>query len=147
MFMSLALAALVAVFSFALYKKYMGNKTNSDSVTELTDESFETFIQKSKEPVFVKFYDPNCGFCKRLKPTWDELQKHVKGVKIAQLNCIENVQTCVSQQIEGYPTLRGYFNHSDTNTFKAFRGERSMEGLKGFSRELASMNSSSKQKH
>ena len=48
-----------------------------------------------------------------MKPTWNELAEMVNTqdesrVKIAMVDCTQNQQTCSSNEVAGYPTLRFY---------------------------------------
>lgn len=73
-------------------------------VAELTDATFAPF--RSKGNMFVKFFAPWCGHCKKLAPAWKQLAKHMEHkLTIAEVNCDEFGALCKSQNIEGYPTL------------------------------------------
>lgn len=57
--------------------------------------------------MFVKFYAPWCGHCKRLAPIWDELAAKIEGVKVRNVNCIEERGLCNKRfTIPGYPDLK-----------------------------------------
>jgi len=63
---------------------------DEDGVTVLTGDTFEEKVMNSKNDVFVLFYAPWCGHCKKLAPIWAELAQKVqksgwdtKGVMIA----------------------------------------------------------------
>ena len=63
--------------------------------------------------MFVKFYAPWCGHCKRLAPTWEELAKSQKGtVRVAKMDCTatDNKQFCRDMGVRGYPTLKFFPN-------------------------------------
>ena len=47
-------------------------------VVELSSESFSSTLEDN-ESVFVKFFAPWCGHCKRLAPTWERLAEAVHG--------------------------------------------------------------------
>lgn len=74
---------------------------------ELTDETFSSTVKEGK-PVFVKFYAPWCGHCKRLAPTWDDLNSHYENtdVTIAKVDCTKFSSVCGDEQVRGYPTLK-----------------------------------------
>ena len=63
-----------------------------------------------KIDVFVKFYSPYCGHCKKLEPTYIELGKRFEKLKdyvrIAEFNMLEN--TLEYENINGYPSLLFY---------------------------------------
>jgi len=59
--------------------------------------------------VFVKYYAPWCGHCKKLAPIWDDLAKElsdVKGLVIGKFDATANEVDGV--EIRGYPTLKFY---------------------------------------
>ncbi len=45
-------------------------------------------MKKDGKDVFVKFYAPWCGHCKKLAPTWEKLATLLKGeVIVAEMDC------------------------------------------------------------
>ncbi|GFS11878.1 thioredoxin/protein disulfide isomerase [Elysia marginata] len=98
-------------------------------VEDLTEENFKSFL--SSRLVFVKFFAPWCGHCKRLAPTWEELAGKVKNdeVTIAKVDCTQHKSVCDENQVRGYPTLKIFRNGEFVADYK---GSRSLEDLQQF---------------
>lgn len=84
-----------------------------ESVYILTDANANDFIQK-EEYVFVKFYAPWCGHCKKMAPDYHSLRAkfNVEGsnVKIAKVDSTVHKQFSEKFKIEGFPTLKLFIN-------------------------------------
>ncbi|OLY82708.1 Thioredoxin domain-containing protein 5 [Smittium mucronatum] len=80
----------------------------------LTNDNFAQDV--SEGTWFIKFYSPKCGYSKKLAPIWTELTNQVsqtassKGVSFGEVDCLQNGETCDSNQVDGYPTLFLYIN-------------------------------------
>ncbi|GMH89640.1 hypothetical protein TrVE_jg9234 [Triparma verrucosa] len=117
-FLTLALAAAAAVTA---------------NGTVLTPDNFEA--ETSGKTIFVKFYAPWCGHCKKLKPDWDKLMDAFDGHKtalIADVDCTaEGKPLCEANGVQGFPTLKW----GDPASLEAYEGARSYDALKKFSDE------------
>jgi len=83
----------------------------SDNIVYLTDESFQTEVLDSSEPVLVDYWAEWCGPCKMIAPILTEIADEYQGkVKIAKLNIDENPQTPPKYGIRGIPTLMLFKN-------------------------------------
>ncbi|KAJ7154694.1 protein disulfide isomerase [Mycena filopes] len=79
----------------------------SGEVTVLNPDNFHSTGEQG--PMFVKFYAPWCGHCKKLAPIWKKLAKAMAGkVTVAEVNCEAHEKFCKSQDVAGYPTLVYY---------------------------------------
>ncbi len=78
----------------------------SDKVLQLTDDSFESEVLKSSEPVLVDFWASWCAPCKAIGPLVDGLADDYEGkVKVGKLNVDENPATPGQYGVRGIPTL------------------------------------------
>ncbi|MCB1791900.1 MAG: thioredoxin TrxA [Gammaproteobacteria bacterium] len=78
----------------------------SEKIVHVTDDSFESEVLQSAEPVLVDYWAEWCGPCKMIAPVLDEIANEYEGrVKIAKLNIDDNPNTPPRYGIRGIPTL------------------------------------------
>jgi thioredoxin 1 len=82
-----------------------------EQIVHVTDDSFESEVLKSSEPVLVDYWADWCGPCKMIAPVLDEIADEYRGrVKVAKLNIDENPNTPPRYGIRGIPTLMLFKN-------------------------------------
>lgn len=78
----------------------------SEFIIHVTDESFESDVLESKQPVIVDFWADWCGPCRDIAPVLDDIAKEFQGkILIAKLNIDENPRSPQRYGIRGIPTL------------------------------------------
>ena len=78
----------------------------SDQIVHVTDETFESDVLESDQPVLVDYWAEWCGPFKMIAPVLEEIREDYSGkVKIAKLNIDENPATPPKYGIRGIPTL------------------------------------------
>lgn len=78
----------------------------SDKVQDVTDQSFETDVLQSSDPVLVDFWAAWCAPCRMLSPTIDQIAQDFTGrAKVVKLNVDDNRETSAKYGIRGIPTL------------------------------------------
>eukprot|EP00484_Ammonia_sp_Unknown_P009401 CAMPEP_0197072014 /NCGR_PEP_ID=MMETSP1384-20130603/209877_1 /TAXON_ID=29189 /ORGANISM="Ammonia sp." /LENGTH=672 /DNA_ID=CAMNT_0042510827 /DNA_START=72 /DNA_END=2091 /DNA_ORIENTATION=- len=110
-------------------------ESNEDPVFVLVGSEFENVIGKDKD-VFVEFYAPWCGHCKRLAPEYEKVGEafsEVDSVVIAKIDATEND---TPEDIKGFPTL--IFYPKGTSEGVKYNGDRKQEAIIEWIKEKAS---------
>ena len=83
---------------------------------EVNRDNFEQEVLKSKEPVVVDFWGPQCKPCLALMPAVEELEKDYSGrLKVAKLNAAENRMLCAKLRVMSLPTFVFYKDGVEVN--------------------------------
>ena len=78
----------------------------SEFVKTVSDNTFQSEVLQSNEPVLIDFTATWCGPCKQLAPIIDELAKEYNGrLKVAKLDIDDSPETPSSLGIRGVPTV------------------------------------------
>ena len=103
------------------------------SAIELTPDNWDA--ETAGKTVFIKFFAPWCGHCKKLKPDWDKLMDAFAGSKtqlVADVDCTaEGKPLCDANGVRGYPTLKW----GDPSALEDYKGAREYSALKSFAEE------------
>ncbi|KAH3748672.1 hypothetical protein DPMN_183120 [Dreissena polymorpha] len=120
MFVSCLFVLLLAV--------HIRSDDHGANAVSYTKDLFNSAVEKDK--LFVMFFAPWCGHCKRLAPTWDELAVKYniekREVTIGKVDCTVETELCSAHGVRGYPTVK-FFNlnkegekYADARTIEAF---------------------------
>ncbi|XP_076901479.1 protein disulfide-isomerase 5-2-like [Bidens hawaiensis] len=97
-------------------------------VLELDESNFEAAIS-AFDFIFVDFYAPWCGHCKRLSPELDKAAPLLSGLKkpvvIAKIDADKYSRIASKYEIDGFPTLKIFMNGVPTD----YRGPRKSDML------------------
>lgn len=109
----------------------------------IVGKNFKQVVIDSDDDVFVKFYAPWCGHCKKLAPIWEDLANELANVPnliIADFDATANEVEDI--EIRGYPTLK-FFHKGSKNAPVDYDGGRELENFKDWLKE----NSAAYKKH
>ncbi|MES9944800.1 MAG: thioredoxin [gamma proteobacterium symbiont of Ctena orbiculata] len=78
----------------------------SEQIVHVTDDSFESVVLQSNQPVLIDYWAEWCGPCKMIAPVLDDIATEYDGkLKVVKLNIDENPNTPPRYGIRGIPTL------------------------------------------
>jgi protein disulfide-isomerase-like protein len=104
------------------------------AAVELTPETYDEAT--AGKTVFLKFFAPWCGHCKKMKPDWDNLMTEYSGnskILVADVDCTTGGKPlCDSHGVKGFPTLK----HGDPANLQDYEGPRDAVSLTKFASEL-----------
>jgi len=101
-------------------------------VKVIVASQFKELVEDSDKDVFVEFYAPWCGHCKKLAPIWEEIGEHFadnKNLVIAKMDATANDVVSKDYNVKGFPTL--YFKQSNGKVV-SYNGDRSKANLIAF---------------
>ena len=77
-----------------------------ESISTVSDATFDEVIKASTEPVLVDFWAEWCGPCKMIAPVLEEIASEKAGsLKIAKLNVDDNPGIARRFEVMSIPTL------------------------------------------
>ena len=77
-----------------------------DAAVEVTDRDFNAQVLSFPGPVFVFFWSPNCGYCRRMLPDVDALARVYAGrIKFAKVLLDQNPVSGSNYAVQSVPTL------------------------------------------
>jgi protein disulfide-isomerase A1 len=104
-------------------------ETNDEPVKVVVGKNFNDIVLDPTKDVFIEFYAPWCGHCKKLAPIWDELATELKSISnlvIAKMDATANEVESVD--VSGFPTLKFYPSNSKNSPID-YDGDRTKEAL------------------
>jgi len=103
------------------------------SALELTPENYDSSV--AGKTVFLKFFAPWCGHCKKLKPDWDKLMDEFADSEtalVADVDCTAGGKPlCDANGVKGYPSLK----YGDPTNLEDYKGGRDFATLQKFCTE------------
>jgi thioredoxin len=103
----------------------------AESISALTDATFDETIGSATEPVVVDFWAEWCGPCKMIAPILDEIaSEHAGKLTVAKLNVDENPDVARRFDVMSIPTLI---------VFKDGSAQKRLVGAKGKGQLLAEL--------
>lgn len=107
-------------------------KVQDESVFVLVADEFDSLVKDSTKDLFVEFYAPWCGHCKKLKPTYDLLGDKFADKKskvvVAKFDATENdVPASAGFKVAGFPTIK--FRPAGKTEWLSYEGDRSLESM------------------
>ena len=122
--------------SSAIRSETFNSKKMMENYSDMSEISDISQLKPAKdEVIFAKFYAPWCGYCTKLKPTWDELNVKFnhqvinnKKIKIVKVNCDDYPKIAEHYDVSGYPTIKLI----SSDGVNEYNDNRSLEAMQSF---------------
>jgi thioredoxin 1 len=85
----------------------------SDNVLEITDETYQTEIDKPDSPLVIDLWAPWCGPCRAVGPIVEELADEFAGrIRVGKMNVDDCQSAAASFGVQAIPTIL-FFNKGE----------------------------------
>lgn len=109
---------------------------NDEAVKVIVGKQFSDIVMDPTKDVFVKYYAPWCGHCKKLAEPWKELAESLAEYKDLVIGKFDaTVNEAEGVEVRGYPTL--IFYPKDNKEGVTYEGDRDVESMKAWLKEKA----------
>lgn len=113
------------MIAFCATNQTRWNVDEDEGIPVLTTQNFEQFL-KDHPYVFVKFYAPWCGHCKKMIPDYQRLAKRMAeetdGVPVVKVDATVEKDLAGKFGVKGFPTLK-FFKNGQPIDYKGARTE------------------------
>jgi protein disulfide isomerase len=107
-----------------------------EAVKVIVGKQFAEIVLDNTKDVFVKYYAPWCGHCKKLAEPWKELAESLAEYKDLVIGKFDaTVNEAEGVEVRGYPTL--IFYPKDNKEGVTYEGDRDVEAMKAWIKEKA----------
>jgi len=100
---------------------------------DLSPDNYDA--ETAGKTVFIKFFAPWCGHCKKMAPDWNTLMEEFSGSEsalIADCDCTGDCKPlCDANGVKGFPTLKW----GDPSDLQDYKGGRDLKTLRKFATE------------
>ena len=94
-----------------------GGRVEATRTIAVSEDTFESEVEKADVPVLVDFWAPWCGPCRIVGPILEEVAGENEGkLKVAKVNVDENPGLAQRFGIRGIPTMMFFKNGSQVET-------------------------------
>jgi len=122
------------MISVILFYLFLAVFVDGLDVVDLSAENYEA--KTAGYTVFIKFYAPWCGHCKKMAPDWERLTEEFAGhetILIAESDCIGDGEAlCNEVGVTGFPTLK----FGDPFDLEDYEGPREYKELSAFAKQM-----------
>jgi protein disulfide-isomerase A1 len=115
------------------YKSEPIPESNDAPVKVVVNKNYASIVKDTSKDVFIEYYAPWCGHCKKLAPIWEEFAESIgtDNIVIAKMDATANDLPSDSPfQISGFPTLKLF--QAKTGKVINYEGDRSLASLISF---------------
>ncbi|KEP67354.1 UNVERIFIED_CONTAM: thioredoxin, putative [Hammondia hammondi] len=100
------------------------------SVKTVVGSTFQQIVKDTDGDVFIEFYAPWCGYCRKLEPAYKELAarlRDVPGVTIAKIDATRN--EVPGMKVAGYPTIFLFPHGKKNDPPLVYNGDRTVQDM------------------